>query len=90
MLPPRAWLLFCCLLPAPGSRLFAQQPVAPAPRDTAVVVGTVYDTLSGAPLRLVIVRVVESGFSVLTDDAGRYRVTGEVPGPLHLIVRHIG
>ena len=49
----------------------AQQPVAPAPPDTAVVMGTVYDTLSGAPLRLVIVRVVESGLSILTDDAGR-------------------
>jgi len=36
------------------------------------------------------VRVVESGLSVLTDDAGRYRVTRKVPGQLHLIVRHIG
>jgi len=54
-----------------------------------VVVGTVYDTLSGAPLRLVSVRVLETGASVLTDDAGRYRVTGP-PGELHLTVRQIG
>ena len=54
-----------------------------------MVLGTVYDTLSGAPLRLVIVRVVESGLSALTDDAGRYRVAA-VPGALHLVVRQIG
>ena len=90
VLPARASLFLCYLLPALCSPLLAQQPSAPAPPDTAVVTGTVYDTLSGAPLRLVIVRVVESGLSVLTDDAGRYRVTREVPGQLHLIVRHIG
>ncbi len=78
------------MLGAAAERAGAQQPVAPPSPDTAVVSGTVYDTLSGAPLRLVIVRVVESGLSVLTDDAGRYRVTGEAPGVLHLIVRHIG
>ncbi len=54
-----------------------------------MVLGTVYDTLSGAPLRLVIVRVVESGLSALTDDAGRYRVAA-APGALHLVVRQIG
>jgi len=54
-----------------------------------VVVGTVYDTLSGAPLRLVSVRVLETGRSVLTDDGGRYRVTG-APGELHLTARQIG
>ena len=54
-----------------------------------MVLGTVYDTLSGAPLRLVIVRVVESGLAALTDDAGRYRVAA-APGALHLVVRQIG
>ena len=92
---PLSSLTFLLLmLGAATRRTGAQQPTAPAPAppDTAVVVGTVYDTLSGAPLRLVIVRVVESGLSVLTDDAGRYRVTGGAGGPgvLHLIVRQIG
>ena len=54
-----------------------------------MVVGTVYDTLTGARLRLVIVRVLETGVSTLTDDAGRYRVTA-APGVLHLAVRQIG
>jgi hypothetical protein len=54
-----------------------------------VVVGTVYDTLTGARLRLVIVRVLETGASALTDDAGRYRVTA-APGVLHLAVRQLG
>jgi len=96
VLPARASLLLYSLLPALCSPLLAQQPSAPAAPDTAVILGTVYDTLSGAPLRLVIVRVVESGLSALTDDAGRYRVTGVTggtggaPGVLHLIVRHIG
>src|SRR5882762_3622978 len=77
------------MLGATARRGAAQQPSASAPPDTAVVVGTVFDTLSGAPLRLVIVRVVESGLSALTDDAGRYRVTA-APGALHLVVRQIG
>src|SRR5207247_8601309 len=67
----------------------AQQPSGATPPDSAVVVGTVYDTLSGAPLRLVSVRVLETGRSVLTDDAGRYRLTGP-PGELHLTVRQLG
>jgi hypothetical protein len=67
----------------------AQQPAPHVSPDSAVVVGTVYDTVSGARLRLVIVRIVETGASTLTDDAGRYRVTA-APGVLHLVVRQIG
>ncbi|HVH08601.1 MAG TPA: DUF5686 family protein [Gemmatimonadales bacterium] len=54
-----------------------------------MLVGTVYDTATGARLRLVTVRVMETQASALTDDAGHYRVT--VPaGLVHLRVRHIG
>ena len=81
--------LLLVTLVAPVGRAGAQQPQPPQPPPPAEIVGTVYDTLSGAPLRLVIVRVVESGVSALTDDAGRYRVTGP-PGVLHLAVRQIG
>ncbi len=68
----------------------AQQPSAPGgAANGGVLEGTVFDTLSGAPLRLVTVRVTETGASVLTDDAGRYRLT--VPsGLLHLVARQIG
>lgn len=67
----------------------AQQPSGAAPPDSEVVVGTVRDSLSGAALRLAIVRVLETGQSVLTDDAGQYRVAAP-PGVIHLTVRQIG
>ena len=39
------------MLGAAARRAGAQQPTAAPRPDTAVVLGTVYDTLSGAPLR---------------------------------------
>jgi len=51
--------------------------------------GTVFDTLSGRPLRTAVVRVVATGVSTLTDDAGRYRLTVD-SGEVRLEVRRIG
>ena len=85
----RSLSLLPAILVAAAGNVAAQQPSGATPPDSAVVVGTVYDTLSGAPLRLVSVRVLETGRSVLTDDGGRYRVSGP-PGELHLTVRQIG
>ena len=85
----RSSVLLLAILGAVAPRVGAQQPPAPPSPDTALVVGTVYDTLTGARLRLVIVRVLETGVSALTDDAGRYRVTAR-PGVLHLAVRQLG
>ena len=85
-LSSRCFTLLVALHGAVAWRTAAQQPPS---SDTAVIVGTVYDSLSGARLRLVIVRVLETGASTLTDDAGRYRVTAP-PGVLHLTVRQIG
>jgi hypothetical protein len=87
--PPRSLPLLLAILGAPGGRAGAQQPSGAASPATVMVVGTVYDTVSGAPLRLVTVRVIETGASALTDDAGRYRLM--VPaGLVHLRVRQIG
>src|SRR4029077_19818852 len=79
-----AWVrrVLVCLLFLPMI-LGAQQPSAPASPDSAVIVGTVYDTLSGAPIRLAAVRLLEATGSVLTDDAGRYR-GGGAPGDVAL------
>jgi len=87
--PSRSFTLLLALLGAVTRGAGAQQPPVAPPPDTAVVVGTVYDTLTGARLRLVIVRVLETGVSALTDDAGRYRITA-TPGVLHLAVRQLG
>jgi hypothetical protein len=79
------------MLGASVERAAAQQqpPPGAAPRDSAVIVGTVFDTVSGAPIRLATLRLLDAGGSVLTDDAGRYRVAA-APGVLRLAVRQIG
>lgn len=67
-------------------RIPAQQPV-PSPRVT--IAGSVRDTMSGAPVRLATVRVVGTTISVLTDDAGHFRMA--VPnGRVAVEVRQIG
>lgn len=48
-----------------------------------------YDTVSGSPLRLVVVRVAATGASALTDDNGHFRLTAE-PGEIRLEIRRIG
>ena len=54
-----------------------------------VVEGTVFDTLTGRPVRLAIVRVAGTDQSVLSDDRGRYRLS--LPqGEWQLEVRRIG
>jgi hypothetical protein len=62
---------------------------APAPETRMVMVlGTVFDTVSGRPLRLAVVRLAGTGTSTLTDDAGHYRLS--VPaGDAVLEVRRI-
>jgi uncharacterized protein DUF5686/carboxypeptidase family protein len=64
----------------------AQQGVAAAP--TVTLVGAVFDTISGRPLRLAVVRVAQTGATTLTDDAGRYRVSAP-PGDVQIVVRRI-
>ena len=66
-------VLLIVTLAGSAVRAPAQQPAAPAPPQI-VVAGTVYDTVSSRPLRLAVVRIIESGASTLTDDAGRYRL----------------
>ena len=51
--------------------------------------GTVIDTLSGRPLRLAVLRVVQTGVTTLTDDEGRYTVAAPA-GEVRLVVRRIG
>ena len=79
--------LLALTLAAVFERAGAQQGAQPTAR--AVVEGTVYDTVSGRPIRLAIIRVAETGASTLTDNEGRYRVPA-VPGGLRLEVRRIG
>jgi len=55
----------------------------------AILAGTVYDTVSGGPLRLAVVRVVATGATTLTDDNGRFRIT-TAPGEIRLEIRRIG
>jgi Family of unknown function (DUF5686)/Carboxypeptidase regulatory-like domain len=53
------------------------------------VFGAVVDTVSGRPLRLAVVRVVQTGLTTLTDDAGRYTIRVP-PGDAQIVVRRIG
>jgi Family of unknown function (DUF5686)/Carboxypeptidase regulatory-like domain len=68
---------------------------AAAAQDTAratphaIVVGTVYDTVSGRPLRLVVVRTPVTGETVLTDDDGHFTLVLP-PGEFRLELRRIG
>jgi hypothetical protein len=80
----RACALLALVLAATG-RAGAQQGAA-APAVT--ISGTVIDTVSGRPLRLAVVRVVETGVTALTDDEGRYVIV--VPaGEARIVVRRI-
>ncbi len=59
------------------------------PPTRVAIVGSVRDTVSGSPVRLATVRLAGTSISVLTSDAGRFRIT--VPsGPIDLDVRQIG
>ena len=74
------------LVLAATARAEAQQGAAAAP--TVTLSGTVIDTLSGRPLRLAVVRVVQTGVTALTDDEGRYIIA--VPaGEVQIVVRRI-
>jgi hypothetical protein len=48
----------------------------------------VYDTVSGRPLRLAVVRVAGTGVSTLTDDGGRYLISAPA-GEVRLEIRRI-
>ncbi|HUL49485.1 MAG TPA: DUF5686 family protein [Gemmatimonadales bacterium] len=61
----------------------------PAPAPQTVITGIVQDSLSERPLRVAVVRIVETGVSTLTDDGGRYRLTAPT-GPVTIEVRRIG
>ena len=64
----------------------AQQGVEAPPAVT--LYGAVIDTVSGRPLRLAVVRVVQTGVTTLTDDEGRYTVSVP-PGEVKIVVRRI-
>ena len=57
--------------------------------DRVVVEGTVYDTLSGSPVRVAVVKVGGTDRSVLTDDRGRFRIVVSA-GEVELEVRRVG
>lgn len=75
------------MLAATVERAGAQQ-TPQAPLET-VVTGSVFDTVSGRPVALAVVRAVETGASSLTDDEGHFRVLAP-PGALRLEIRRIG
>lgn len=76
-------VLLAIALAVTAERARAQTP------SRAVIEGTVVDTVSGRPIALAVVRVAETGVSVLTSDAGRYRLTAPA-GTVRLEVRRIG
>ena len=78
-------MVLALALAAP-ERAGAQQGAAEVP--TVALVGTVFDTISGRPLRLAVVRVAQTGATTLTDDAGHYRVPAP-PGEVRIVVRRI-
>ena len=83
---PRTTFLTMVLFSAGVIGIPAQQVGPPA---RVAIVGSVRDTVSGSPVRLATVRVAGTTISVLTDDAGRFRIT--VPsGSIDLEVRQIG
>lgn len=61
----------------------------PSPSDSVIVEGTVYDTLSGSPVRVAVVRLRGTDRSVLTDDKGRFRLSSP-PGEVEIEVRRVG
>src|SRR5262245_32511117 len=72
---------------AAAGRSAAQDSAQAAP--AAILTGPVYDTVSGAVLRLAVVRIVATGATTLTDDNGRFRIT-TTPGETRLEIRRIG
>lgn len=83
----RGTIALYCLAGLLASRLAAQ--AAPARQRTATITGTLTDSVTGAPIRIAVVRDVEAEVSTLTDDAGRFRM--DVPvGTRHLQIRRIG
>jgi hypothetical protein len=61
----------------------------PPRSSTAVVSGTVRNSVTNAPMRIVAVRAAASGASTLTDDGGRFRLELSL-GEQRLEVRRIG
>ena len=78
----RISVVLLVVLLAPG-RVAAQQ----APRPT--ISGCVYDSVSRSAVRLATIRVVGTGRSTLTDDAGCFRIEVSA-GPVAFDVRQIG
>jgi len=68
-------------LPAQGG---SPAPVAP----TAVLIGTVYDSVHSAPLRRAAVLVEGTSRVTFTDDEGRYRLDSIAPGAHRIRVDH--
>lgn len=80
-------LLFSGLTALGPARGATQEPVVPG--ATAVLEGSVYDTLSGQPVRFAVVRVAGTATSALTDEGGHFRFE-LVPGTWRLEIRRIG
>ena len=81
----RAGAILALALTAASPISAQQEPAAAAP---VLLVGTVLDTVSGRPLRLAVVRVVQTGATTLTDDAGHYSVSAPA-GEVQIVVRRI-
>jgi hypothetical protein len=58
----------------------------PSPTGTGIIRGTVVDTLGGAPLGRVAVRLQSSGQKTITDDQGRFELDGVAEGQQELYV----
>ncbi|GJG85077.1 hypothetical protein tb265_02580 [Gemmatimonadetes bacterium T265] len=65
----------------------AQSAASPAPA-TAVVLGSVYDSLSGGPLRGAEVRLDGTEHAAVTDAAGAFRIAGVAAGEYVVTVDH--
>jgi len=85
ILRPGALLRWLILSASSSGALGAQAPTPPS----ALVFGTVTDSSTGAPVRIVAVRELGSETSTLTDDDGRYRLDLG-PGAHRLEFRRLG
>jgi len=81
-------LLFLVALLVPTERAHSQQP--DLARERATLVGTVTDSATGEPLADVNVFIAGSTRGTVTDDQGRFRLTGLPLGAQQLYVSFVG
>lgn len=71
------------------SGALAQDPCS-NPEHSAAITGTVIDRETRAPVAEAALRVEPLGCSGITDEDGRFRITGLPPGEYTLEIRHVG